>query len=92
MAVLGSYKENRDIYIGYFEVCCGLGGILGPMIGSLLFLFGGVMFPFLIIGGSYLVLICMSYAAAMKGSKDTGEGINEQLIKTVSEFEQASKK
>ena len=62
MAVLGSYKENRDIYIGWFEVCCGLGGILGPILSSVLYLFGGTQFPFLIIGATYFVLIILSHS------------------------------
>jgi len=34
MAVLSSYKEDREIYIGFFEVCSGLGAVAGPLLGG----------------------------------------------------------
>lgn len=50
MSLLSSYKEQRDEYIGYFEVCGGLGAIFGPLMGSILYAFFGFMGPFLGLG------------------------------------------
>lgn len=42
IAVLSSYKEERDIYIGIFEMACGLGILVGPLLGTALFSMGGI--------------------------------------------------
>ena len=41
VAVLSSYKDKRETYIGYFEVSAGIGGMVGPMLGSALYYAGG---------------------------------------------------
>ena len=30
LAIISSYKEKRQVYIGYFEMVSGLGTLLGP--------------------------------------------------------------
>lgn len=40
------FKEEREKYIGYMENASGLGLLLGPTVGSLLYKFGGYMLPF----------------------------------------------
>jgi len=50
MAILSSYKKNKMVYIGYFEVCLGLSAFFGPIIGSGFFLAFGFGGPFFGIG------------------------------------------
>lgn len=57
IAVLSSYKEKREIYIGYFELCSGLGALLGPLLGSFFYFYGGFKAPFFTIGFTYLVMV-----------------------------------
>jgi MFS family permease len=57
LAVISSYKDNRQAYIGYFEIASGLGTVLGPTIGSGFYAIGGYQAPFYGIGTIYLILI-----------------------------------
>jgi len=77
MAVLSSYKENRELYIGYFEVCGGMGALFGPMLGVIFYNFGGYKAPFFIIGGVYLVMVSyfLNYYFKVKKEK-RAMGIN----------------
>ena len=61
IAVLSSYKENRETYIGYFEVCAGIGGIIGPLLGSAIYFLGGFQAPFFVIGSGYFVVVVGFY-------------------------------
>lgn len=57
MALLSSYKDNRDEFIGYFELIAGLSALVGPLLGSMCFWFFGFKGPFLVIGGFYISII-----------------------------------
>ena len=57
MALLSSYEEKRDDYISYLEICAGLGGILGPIVGGLLYHFFGYRGPFLGLGLNLLFIV-----------------------------------
>ena len=57
MALLSSYKEERALYIGYFELVAGLGALVGPLLGSSLYGAMGYKGPFLGLGILYLVPI-----------------------------------
>jgi len=61
MAILSSYKEKRELYIGYFELICGLGALVGPIIGSLFYSFLGYIGPFFGIGFFYLLMVAIFY-------------------------------
>ena len=37
LAIISGYKEDRQTYIGYFEIVSGLGTMLGPNVGSLFY-------------------------------------------------------
>ena len=50
IALLSSYGNMKDEFIGYFEVAAGLGGILGPVIGSILYALFDYKGPFLGLG------------------------------------------
>jgi MFS family permease len=57
MALLSSFKEQRDEFIGYFEVCAGLGAIFGPLIGSILYALFDYAGPFFGLGLIQTMLI-----------------------------------
>ena len=57
MALLSSFKEERALYIGYFELVAGLGALVGPLLGSSLYGAIGYKGPFLGLGVLYLVPI-----------------------------------
>lgn len=46
MAIVSSYKENKMVYIGYFEACLGLSAFFGPLLGSALYYVFGFGGPF----------------------------------------------
>ena len=50
MALLSSYKDKREDYIGYFELCAGLGCLFGPLMGSIFYGIFGYLGPFLGLG------------------------------------------
>ena len=57
MALLSSYKSERALYNGYFELVAGLGALVGPLLGSSLYGAMGYKGPFLGLGILYLVPI-----------------------------------
>ena len=56
-ALLMSYSapENREKNVGLFEMSFGIGQILGPAFGSLLFTVGGFCAPFATCAALYLL-------------------------------------
>jgi MFS family permease len=56
LVIAYSQKEQRDQNIGYIECFFGLGYLTGPLIGSLLFQYGGYTMPFLACG-MFLLLV-----------------------------------
>jgi len=46
------FKAERERYIGYMENASGLGLLLGPTAGSVLYKFGGYMMPFFTMGNN----------------------------------------
>jgi MFS family permease len=61
MAIISSYKEKRELYIAYFEVICGLGAFVGPLIGALFYYFFGYIGPFFGIGFIYFLMVIIFY-------------------------------
>ena len=57
MAIVSSYDENKLEYISYLETCLGLGGLLGPLGGSILHYFFGFLGPFYGLAIFYLLVI-----------------------------------
>ena len=57
MALLSSYEENRDDYIGYLEASAGMGALLGPLIGSILYSLFGFHGPFTGVGFCTLIIV-----------------------------------
>ena len=48
------YKQEREKYIGYMENAAGLGLLLGPTAGSVLYKLGGYKLPFISMGKFYI--------------------------------------
>ena len=46
IATLSSYPEQRQLYIALNQIVSGVGNLLGPMLGSLLYSLGGYSCPF----------------------------------------------
>jgi len=55
VAILNSYKEKREKYIGYMEVAGSLGRLFGPIIGVLFYYCAGYVGPFFGIGAVFLI-------------------------------------
>lgn len=69
LAVLSSYKEKRESYIAINQAVAGLGSLAGPMLGALLYTFGGYKAPFYGIGGFYLSLVIYFLLKTPKNEK-----------------------
>ena len=51
MAILSSFKaEEREKFIGFVYTANGLGLLIGPLIGAVLYYFGGYCMPFYTFG------------------------------------------
>jgi MFS family permease len=50
------YPDNKETMIGYIEAVTGIGFILGPLLGSLLFYIGGYRFIFFSVGTLFILM------------------------------------
>lgn len=55
LVIAHSSKKERDQNIGFMEGFTGLGFLTGPLVGSIMFTFGGYMMPFFTIGCIYVL-------------------------------------
>lgn len=56
MAILSSFESSeRDQYIGWMEAAGGVGMLFGPLLGAVLYSYGGFMLPFYSFAGIYLL-------------------------------------
>jgi len=57
MAILSSMgPASREKYIGWGEAACGLGLLLGPLMGAVLYDIGGYVLPFATFGKFYFYI------------------------------------
>ena len=62
MAILSSFNgEEREVYIGWIEACNGIGLLFGPLIGSLLYSFGGYKVPFMFFGKYKYIFLILTF-------------------------------
>ena len=54
--IINHFPEDRELNLGILEGGCGLGLLLGPMIGSFLYALGGYQAPFFTLGTIYLLM------------------------------------
>ena len=94
ISVLSSYKEDRETYIGYFEVAAGLGALFGPLIGAILYYFGGYQAPFFSIGFIYLFMVAFFKRKAdlIETNQDIIMKSSSQMSSAVSDNEIANKR
>lgn len=60
MAIVAShYRMEREKAIGLIEASSGVGLLLGPFFGALLYEIGGYLLPFVVIAGFYFLLYPM---------------------------------
>jgi len=50
------YPDNKETMIGYIEAVTGIGFILGPLLGSLLYYIGGYRFIFFSVGSLFIIM------------------------------------
>ena len=85
LAVLSSHKGDRELHISYFNALTGLGCLLGPLIGCLLYFLGGYTAPFY--GIALIYSACLLYFRHKLASEETAhksdtitDDINSSLI------------
>jgi len=61
MAILTSYKDKSQIYIGYIELCLSLSAIFGPVLGAGMYMIFGFMGPFAGVGILFLCYFIYSW-------------------------------
>ena len=61
VAVLSGYQQSREEYMSYFEIVCGLGSLIGPLLGSAFYLLFGYVGPFFCLGTIYFIIIIIFY-------------------------------
>lgn len=56
MAILSSFgAEEREKYIGWIEAAFGLGMLFGPLLGAVMYNYGGYQCPFITFTIIYLI-------------------------------------
>jgi MFS family permease len=48
-------RKNREKYIGWAEAACGVGFLVGPLIGAVLYSIGGYVLPFATFAATYMI-------------------------------------
>ena len=81
LAIISSYKEDRQKFISYFEVISGLGTLMGPIIGSGFYMIGGYEAPFFGIGFIYT---CVLIAGICIGTESNEEVVqHEEMVSSI---------
>jgi MFS family permease len=79
MAILSSFEpQEREMYIGTIEACNGVGLLLGPLMGGLLYSFGGYMMPFATFAAIYVALYPYIIYTLVSASRVVRGAENEQ--------------
>ena len=61
MAIVSTYKDRREEFIGYIELTSGLGAICGPLFGAGFWMLFGYAGPFVGIGIMFLLVMIYFY-------------------------------
>ncbi|CAI2368539.1 unnamed protein product [Moneuplotes crassus] len=73
------YDEDKQKYLGYFEGAQGLGCMIGPAIGAILYSFYGFNGTFYFLGGS-LVLMCPLLYFQIPNTINKNDDLEEDMI------------
>lgn len=66
------YPDKKEALVGYLEAVTGIGLILGPIFGSILYSLAGIQFTFYIFGGLFLftsLFISFIFPARIDGER-----------------------
>ena len=84
MAILSSFgAEEREKYIGWIEAAFGLGMLFGPLLGAVMYNYGGYQCPFITFTVIYLVsypFISMSLIEANRQRQNAAQEGNESSL------------
>ena len=83
--------EKRSTILSVMETMFGLGMMIGPFIGGLLYEVDGFYFPFVIYGGSLLICALISCFFVKSIPSENGAGIAEDEMTKSVEFKQLLK-
>lgn len=83
MAILSSYKERREEYLGYYEIIFAIGTCFGPILGALLYTLGGYQTPFFVFASTYAFIVILFYCTVPDQLDPEQEGSEEYMAKAV---------
>jgi len=55
--IVSNYPDKKDWYIGLMEAGAGMGVLVGPLLGSVLYEHGGYLVPFYVMSGIFLFIL-----------------------------------
>jgi len=81
-----SKKADREKNIGQWEMCSGLGLLVGPLFGSAFYSIGGYAFPFMAMGIVYAVMVPI-IAIGLRIAKEEREKASQVTQTSISVLE-----
>ena len=85
------FPDHKESMIGYIEAVTGIGLIMGPLLGSVLYSLGGYDFIFYSFGGFFLLIsffVKLLFSAEIDGDAQTNS-VDDDFLKVPEEAEQA---
>lgn len=84
MAILSSFgAEEREKYIGWIEAAFGLGMLFGPLLGAVMYNFGGYSCPFITFTAIYLLLYPFISYFLVQANKERAAAVEQQGLSTL---------
>jgi hypothetical protein len=83
------FPDHKEAMIGYIEAVTGIGLIMGPLLGSVLYSLGGYDFIFYSFGGFFLLIsffVKLLFSAEIDGDAQTNS-VDDDFLKVPEEAE-----